>query len=120
MKSLLPPKAPFPPYTAETAPTVDDAVQRWGKRILLLVSLIGVLGAYANYSGWRRFGPDAAEHAIGEVRDSTRATSRRLDVVENEATAAAYVGCELLRINQPTAVPPQQCSPEKQRIRSSK
>lgn len=119
MKSLLPPRqnAAFSPPDQSPLEVVTEGFERWGKRILVLVSLLGVLGAYANYSGWRRFGPAAAESAISGLRDTMHYNSRRIDAVEQDARSSVYLLCELFRANQPTAIQPEICSPERQQRR---
>lgn len=107
----------------------DDPVEWWGRRLTLLIALIAFVTATAAFLGVRYLGPGPRLDALEQgkvvqagidsaIRDSLRAVGRTAEAAQDEASASAYVGCELLRNAQPRAIPPSQCSPERQRLRS--
>lgn len=128
----------FPPYTPPAHGSIDalgHEVNRWARRILTLVAVLGVFGTAASYSGWKQFGPSARFDAlqaditsvrktaaadVSSVRDTVTATSRRLDSVERDVRTSLYIDCELLKRSQPRAIPPEECSDDKQRARRTR
>lgn len=139
IRRLFPKRADLvPPYS----PTVDGSldhlgheVNRWARRILTLVTVLGVFGTAASYSGWKQFGPSARFDSlqanitsvrtataadISAVRDTAIATSKRVDSLERDLRSALYVSCELLRRSQPRAIPPDECSDGAQKARRAR
>jgi hypothetical protein len=115
MQRLLPPRPPaYTPHSDVAAEDAGKAFDRWGQRFLLLVGLLGALGASASYAGWRIFGPStqgAEARTIAEAaRDSAHVNAKRLDVIEHDVQTNLYIGCQLLKVQQPNAIPLQECS----------
>jgi hypothetical protein len=94
-----------------------ESFEWWGKRLALLISLSGVLGASAAYAGVRVLGPGPR---MDRLEDSIRVISNRADSAQLEASASAYVICELFKAMRPRDITPPVCSPERQRIRSTR
>lgn len=125
MNSLFPRRANlFPPYEPGSNGPLEayaGEFERWAKRILVLVGLLGLFGTAASYAGWKQWGPatrfDSLTASISAVRDSAHLNARRLDAVERDVRTNLYITCELLRRSQPRALPPQECSDDQQQQR---
>lgn len=114
-------KSILPPYLApglEPSP-LDLEIQRWGKRILTMVAIFGALGTGLSVAGWKSFGPGPRITAVEERVDSnTRAIAalqKENADLRRDVQSSIYIGCELLKIQQPAAVQLQECRDAQQR-----
>lgn len=124
MQRLLPPRPPaYSPHSDATGEDAGKAFDRWAQRFILLVALLGALGASASYLGWKQFGPSAQIASVTAIalqaKDSSHANAKRIDVLERTMETSVYIGCELLKIQQPRAIPLQECR-EAQRRRDAR
>jgi hypothetical protein len=101
-----------------------NPIEWWGRRISVLLSLLVLLGIVTAFVGVRVLGPgprlDRLERADSVQNDSLKAIGSRADAAQDEASASAYVGCELLKAMRPRDLTPSVCSPERQRLRSTR
>lgn len=106
----------FPAYTPahDHPPDVAAAVElaarhstRWGKRILLLATVLGILGATLTQLGFH--GPQTQKR-LSAVEDSVRKFSVKIDSQASLSRENLRVSCAILFSLQPRAiVQPQSC-----------
>jgi hypothetical protein len=116
MKSLLPPK--YTPPNGEPSP-LDLEIQRWGKRILTMVAVFGAIGTGLSVAGWKSFGPGPRITAVEaqtdtNIRDIASLKKENAEL-RRDVQSSIYIGCELLKIQQPGAVQLQECRDAQQR-----